>query len=194
MPQPTPSSGLSFNRELPGILVLFVVILGTQQLAFHFDEPVMEWLKLHSGTLGGESPWYLITHDFADGICALGALLLSLIVAAVTWRWWPNYSSTIVWISLALYGGDIGKAWIIYRVCPGLIDGQRITNRWLTFDSYLYDSDISRVQTVVIFTGILLAIGLSLAEWFVCRKLTCPTGPPQALKKQGEQDASSNGE
>ena len=99
----------------------------------------------------------------------------------------------MVWISLISYGGDIGQAWIIYRVCLGLIDDQRITNRWLTFDSYLYDADISRAQTVVAFAGIWLAIGLPSADRYFRRKLTCPTGPPKELKKQGEQDASSNG-
>ena len=82
---------------------------------------------------------------------------------------------------------------MIYRVCPGLIDGQRITNRWLTFDSYLYDADMSRAQTVVVFAGILLAVGLPLADRNIRRKLTCSTGPPKPLKEQGEQDASPNG-
>ena len=193
MPQPTSSSGHLYIREITGMLILFVVILGTQQLAFHFEKPVMEWLKLHGGIPGEDPPWYFITRDFADGICASGALLLTLIVAVVMWRWWPTYSIMMVWMPLISYGGDIGRAWIIYQACPGIIDGQRITSRWLTFDSYLYDADISRTHTLVRISSILLAIGLPLADRYIRRKLTRPSASPQALNKQGEQASSSNG-
>lgn len=186
MPQPLTSSGFSFIRKFSGMLTFFFVILGTQQLAFHFDEPVLEWLGLHSGSQEGEPPWYFITRDFADGICAFGALLLSLFFAVLTWRWWPTYSSMMVWIVLILYGGDIAQAWIIHQACPGLIDGQRITSRWLTFDSYTYDSDVFRARSLVRFACILLAIGLPLADRYIRRKLTRPTGSPQTLDKQAE--------
>ena len=193
MPKPTPSSGLPFIRELPGMFIFFVVILGTQQLAFYFKEPVMGWLNLHGGSPGEEPPWYFITRDFADGICASGALLLSLIVAVVTWRWYPTYSSMIVWMPLISYGGDIAQAWIIHQACPGLIDGQHITSRWLTFDSYFYDADISRAQSLIPFSGILLAIGFPFADRHIRRRFNRSTAPPQVINKQeGEQDASGN--
>ena len=175
------------------MFIFFAVILGTQQLAFHFKEPVMGWLNLHGGSPGEEPPWYFITRDFADGICASGALLLSLIVAVVTWRWYPTYSSMMVWMPLISYGGDIAQAWLIHQACPGIIDGQRITSRWPTFDSYLFDQDISRAQTLFSLIGILLAVGLPLADRYIRRKLTKPVRSPQADDKQGEQDATSNG-
>ena len=153
----------------------------------------MEWLKLHGGSPGEEPPWYFITRDFAEGICASGALLLTLIVAVVTWRWWSSYSSMMVWMSLISYGGDIVRAWIIYQACPGIIDGQRITSRWLTLDSYLNDADISRAHTLVRLSGILLAIGLPLVDRYIRRKFTRPSVSPQGLNKQGEQAGSSNG-
>jgi hypothetical protein len=90
--------------------------------------------------------------------------------------------------------GDIAQAWFIHQACPGLIDGQRTTSRWLTFDSYLYDSDISRAQSLVLFGGILLAIGLPLADRYIRRKFNRSNGSPQALiKEEGEQDAPFNG-
>jgi hypothetical protein len=179
-------------RELPGMFIFLMVILGTQQLAFHFQEPVMGWLSLHGGSPGEEPPWYFITLDFADGICASGALLLSLIIAVVTWRWYPTYSSMMVWMPLISYGGDIAQAWLIHQACPGIIDGQRITSRWPTFDSYLYDEYISRAQTLFGLSGILLAVGLPLADRYIRRKLTRPSGTPPAQDKHGEQDASGN--
>ena len=186
MPKQIPSTGLPFIRELPGMFIFFVVILGTQQLAFHFKEPVMGWLNLHGGSPGEEPPWYFITRDFAYGICASGALLLSLIVAVVTWRWYPTYSSMMVWMPLISYGGAIEKAWLIHLACPGIIDGQRITSRWPTFDSYLYDEDISRAQTHFGLIGILLAVGLPLADRYIRRKFARPAGSPQADDKEGE--------
>ena len=168
------------------MIIFFVVVLGTQQLAFHFDEPVLEWLNLPRGSPGDEPPWYFVTGDFADGICASGALLLSLFAAVVTWRWWPTYSSMMVWMPLISYGGDIAQAWIIHQACPGLIDGQLITSRWLTFDSYLRDSDISRARLFIGYGGIFLAIALPLADRYIRRKLTRPSGPPKTLNNQGE--------
>lgn len=190
MPQPTHSSGLSFTRELPGILVFLAVILGTQQLAFHFEEPFLERLDLLADRPGEDPPWYFITRDFASGIFASGAYFLSLLAAVATWRRWPTYSSMMVWSPLISHGSDIARAWIIYHACPGLMDGQRTTSRWPTFDSYFFDPDISRAQTLVPFGGLFLAIGLAWAERRFRRKPTRATGPAEAL---GEQNAPSNG-
>lgn len=152
----------------------------------------MERFALHGGSPGDAPPWYFITRDFADGICALGALLLSLLVAVVTWRWWPTYSSMMVWMSLISYGGDIAQSWIIHRACPGLLDGQRITSRWSTFDSYLNDPDISRAQTLVGLCGILLAIGLPLADRYIRCRLTRPTSSPRPHDEGGQQAVPPN--
>ena len=72
-------------------------------------------------------------------------------------------------------GAISGRLGLSIECVLAIIDGQRITNRWLTFDSYLYDADISRAQAVVVFAGILLAVGPPSADRYFRRKLTCPT-------------------
>ncbi|WP_395734856.1 hypothetical protein [Prosthecobacter sp.] len=157
--------------ELPGMILFFVVVIGSQYLAHAFQEPVMQWLGLHGGSPGDEPPWYFITRDFAEGICSAGALLLCVLVAVVAWRWWPSYAVMMVWMPLMWHGGNIGRSWIIYQACPGLLDGQRITTRWLTSQSYTYDHDIAGAKTLGSVSGFLLAIVLSLVSYHVRRRL-----------------------
>ena len=154
------------------MLIFFAVTVGSFYLASHFEEPVMERFALHGGSPGDQPPWYFITRDFAEGICALAALLLNLVVAVITWRWWPSYSSMMVWMSLLWDGGHIAKSLIIRQFCPGLLDGQRITSRWHTLNSYLNDQDIARAQTIVWFRDIVIAVALPLADRHIRRRLT----------------------
>ena len=131
----------------------------------------MDHFALHGGSPGEDPPWYFITRDFAKSIGSSVALLLSLVVAAFTWRWWPTYSSMMVWMSVLWQGGDIAQGWIIYRSCPGLLDGQRNTSRWSTFKSYLYDAEIDQVRTYVLAGALLLSFTLPLADRYIRRKL-----------------------
>ncbi len=124
----------------------------------------MQWLALHGGSPGDAPPWYFITQDFAEGICSLAVFLLSLGVAAAIWRWWSGYAGTIIWMSLIYHGGNISRSWIIYKSCPGLLDGQRITSRWPTFDSYLGDPQVALARTLVLGAGILLALVLAVVS------------------------------
>lgn len=142
------------------MIIFFVVTLGTLTLAHHFQEPVMERFALQGGSPGDAPPWYFITRDFAEGICAFGALLLSLVIAGVTWRWWPSYSSMIVWMSIIWHGGALIQSWIIYQSCPGILDGQRVTERWPTFDSYISDSGIWASKISVLIFAVLLSFAL----------------------------------
>ena len=171
MSQSSPSDNPSFTRELPGMLIFFVVVIGTLHLAHHYREPVMERFALHGGNPGEQPPWYFITRDFAEGICSLGALILSVVVAAITWRWWPSYSSMMVWMPLLWHGGHVAQSWIIYQSCPGLLYGQRSTTPWQTLDSYLHDAGIERAETLIQWSAVILAAALPLADRFVRRRL-----------------------
>ncbi len=169
MSQPLPEPLPSFVRksEFPGMLIFFIVVLGGQYLAYRLQEPVMQHYGLHGGGPGDAPPWYFITRDFAQGICSLGVLLLSLGIAAATWRWWPGYSGIIIWMSLMYQGGNIAQSWIIYQSCPGLLDGQRITSRWPTFHSYLGDPQVAQARTLVLVAGFVLALALSVASSYL---------------------------
>ncbi|WP_035613655.1 hypothetical protein [Haloferula sp. BvORR071] len=153
------------------MIIFLVTMLGTQQLSFSLREPVMNWLALHDGSPGQEPPWYFINRDFAEGICSSAALALSLLVAALSWRWWPDMAKMMTWFSLISNGGNVAKGWVIYRYCPGLADGQRSTTRWPSFDSYLNDPLIHRLQSMVLWGTMLffvvlpLAIGLMRKRW-----------------------------
>lgn len=157
--------------ELPGMILFFVVVIGSMYLAHAFQEPVMQWFGLHGGSPGDAPPWYYITQDFAEGICSAGVLLLCVLVAAVAWRWWPNHAVMMVWMPLMFHGGNISRSWIIHQACPGLLDGQRMTTRWPTFLSYLGDADIARARWLVLVTGLVLSIVLSMADLHVRRRL-----------------------
>jgi hypothetical protein len=74
------------------------------------------------------------------------------------------------------HGGDIAKGWIIYKSCPGLLDGQRNTSRWSTFNSYLYDAEIDQVRTYVLAGALLLSFTLPLADRYIRRKLKSKNG------------------
>ena len=167
------------------MLIFFAVAVGSLQLANHFQEPFMERFALQGGSPGDQPPWYFITRDFAEGICALGALSLSIVVAVITWRWWPSYSSMMVWMSFLWNGGHIAKSWIIGQSCPGLLEGQRITSRWHTFDSYLNDQGIARAQTLVWLSAIVIAVGLPLVDRYFRSRLTQKATCPQ--NEDGEQ-------
>lgn len=168
---PAPESISAVMRfELPGLLIFLIVLIGSLYAAHAFQEPVMQRFGLHGGSPGDAPPWYFITHDFAKGICSGGALLLSLLVAAVMWRWWPSYAAMLVWMPLLWLGLDVARSWIIYQACPGLLDGQRTTSRWPTFQSYLYDHDIARVNTLIMVGAVLLSVILSLVNVYVLHK------------------------
>jgi hypothetical protein len=165
MSQSSSSNNISFVRELPGMLILFVVVIGSLKLAYYFEDSVMERFSLIGGSPGEEPPWYFITRDFAEGICAAGALLSCLVVAAVSRRRWPDSSNMMIWMSVLWHGGAIVQSMIIYLYCPGILDGRRVTDRWHTFDSYLYDSGIWLSQTFVMIFAILLSFAPRIRGW-----------------------------
>lgn len=168
---PAPESIPAVKRfELPGMLIFLVVLIGSLYAAYSFQEPVMQWLGLHGGSPGNAPPWYFITQDFAKGICSGGALLLCLLVAVVMWRWWPSYAAMLVWMSLLWQGQDVARSWIIYQACPGLLEGQRSTSRWPTFQSYLYDHDIEWMNTAVMVGAVSLSVLFSLVNIYVFHK------------------------
>ena len=174
MNPPAPASEIPsavMRVELPGMLIFFVMIIGSLYAAQAFQEPVMQRLGLHGGSPGDAPPWYFITQDFAKGICSGGALLLCVLVAVVMWRWWPSYAGMLVWMPLLFLGQDVARSWIIYQACPGLLDGQRTTSRWPTFQSYLYDHDIAWANTAVMVGAVLLSVILSLVNVYVLHKL-----------------------
>ena len=153
----------SFRQQWPGMLIFFVVLLGGMLISFALQQPVMEWLSLTDGRPGQEPPWYFINRDFAEGICAAGALVLSLTVGVVVWRWWPIYAAMIIWMSLIWLGGHVAKAFIIFQHCPGLLDGQRNTTRWPDFESYINDPLIDGWQIGVILGSFLLSFVMARA-------------------------------
>lgn len=169
MSQPPPTdSPLSVRKlQLPGMLVFFIVVLGSLYLAHYFQEPVMQRFALHGGSPGDSPPWYFMTRNFAEGICSAGALLLCLLAAVASWRWWPSYASMMVWMPLLLHGGNITRSWIIYQSCPGLLDGQRITSRWPTYQSYVQDHDIARANLLIMISAVVLALVLPLADQYI---------------------------
>ena len=167
MNQSTSSNSVSFVRELPGMLIFFVVVVGSLKLAYYFEDSVMERFSLIGGSPGDEPPWYFITRDFAEGICAAGALLLCLVVAAVSGRWWPDSSNMMIWMSTLCHGGAIVQSLIIYLYCPGILDGRRVTERWHTFDSYLNDSGIWLGQVFVMIFAILLSFAPWIRGWLM---------------------------
>ena len=153
------------------MFLFFVVVLGSLYMAHWFQEPVMQRFGLNGGSPGDAPPWYFITRDFAKGICSAGTLLLCLLVAVASWRWWPSYAIMMVWMPLLWQGQDVARSWIIYQACPGLLDGQRTTSRWPTFQSYLHDHDIAWVNILVMVGAILLSFILSLVNAYVLHKL-----------------------
>lgn len=152
------------------MLVFFIFLIGSLYAAHAFQEPVMQRFGLHGGSPGDAPPWYFITQDFAKGICSGGALALCVLVAVAMWRWWPSYAAMLVWMSLLWQGQDVARSWIIYQACPGLLDGQRTTSRWPTFQSYLYDHDIAWVNTVIMVGAVLLSVLFSLVNVYVFHK------------------------
>lgn len=166
---PRPSAVRQF--ESLGMFLFFMVVLGSQYLAHALQEPVMQWFALHGGSPADEPLWYSITRDFAEGICSAGALLLCVLVAVVAWRRWPSYALMMVCMPLVFHGGNIGRSLIIYQACPGLLDGQRITTRWLTTRSYTFDHDIAWARALGTVSGFLLALVLALVSYLVRRRL-----------------------
>ena len=152
-------------------MIFFVVMFASLYVADSFGESVMKRYGLYGGSPGDAPPWYFITRDFADGFGAVIALSISLVAAVATWRWWPTYAAMMVWMALLWHGGAIAQSWIIHQSCPGLIDGQRITTRWLTYDSYLHDAGIDRIKTLIRWSAVLLAVALPLADRFIRRSL-----------------------
>lgn len=132
------------------MLFSFVTVIGTMILAHRLEEPVMNWLSLNGGGPGDEPPWYFITNHFVRGVCSLAALVVSLICAAVAWKKWPDSAGMMVWMPVLWHGGNIAESFIILRYCPGLLEGQRNTDRWPTFMSYLEDPLIDTTRSFIL--------------------------------------------
>lgn len=145
---------------MPGMVFSFVTLIGFMYLAHHFEAPVMRWLSLDNGTPGEEPPWYFITRDFAKGLCALGALLLSIVGSAFAWKKWPVSAAMMIWMPMIWYGGHIARSWIILHHCPGLLEGQRTTARWPTFASYLSDPLFESARTTILVGTFVMAFAL----------------------------------
>lgn len=152
----------SFKSQLPGMVFFFATIIGTMHLAHRFEEPVMNWFSLKGGTPGDEPPWYFITDHFARGVCSLGALVVSLICAAVAWKKWPQSAGMMLWMPFLWHGGNIAESFIILHYCPGLLEGQRTTDRWPTFMSYLEDPLIESAHTTILIGTLVMAFALPL--------------------------------
>ncbi|MFC5457319.1 hypothetical protein ACFQDI_20790 [Prosthecobacter fluviatilis] len=161
-PLPPESPSAAWKFELSGMILFFVVVVGSYRLANALREPVMQHFSLHGGSPGDAPPWYFITQDFAAGVGGAVALLLCLLAAVPMWRWWPSYAPMMVWMPLLWLGGGIAQSWIIFHACPGLLQGQRVTSRWPTFDSYLNDPGIAQANSLVM--GGALAMALLLPQ------------------------------
>lgn len=166
LPPPAPVQNPSsvWRSELPGMLLFFLVLMGSLYAAHALREPVMRHFSLHGGSPGDAPPWYFITQDFAKGLCSGGVLLLCVLAAAFMWRRWPAHAGMLVWMSLLWLGQDVVRSWIIYRACPGLLEGRRSTSRWPTFESYLRDDGIEWGNTGVLVGAVLLSVVFSLVQ------------------------------
>lgn len=150
----------TFWRNSPGMLLSLITVPGSIYAAYELEAPVMKWLALDGHSPAEDVPWYFLTQDLAGGICSLGALVLSLLIAAISWRKWRDYAEMITWMSLVYHGGNILKGLVILYYCPGLLEGQRNTTRYLTFDSYISDWLIRGVTLLTPLVVVIVSIAL----------------------------------
>lgn len=142
----------------------FGVTLGTLMLAHRLAVPIQTKLGLLGAQIGKDPPWYFIHQDFAEGVSSTIALLIAWTLALIFWRRFPLYTPMCIWMPWMSLAGKIAKAVIIYRECPGLLDGGAATTSWQTFDSYLKSPDISYYEATVRWTGGGLALVLAIAQ------------------------------
>lgn len=170
--------------KLGGMLLFLGVMIGSMLVVPVLQERVMQPFSLHGGSPGDAPHWhYFITRDFAKGIGSAAVLLLCVLAAAATWRWWPDYAGMMVWMPLIFLGGDAWRSWIIHQAWPGLLEGGRMATRWPNFESYLHDHEIAQAEMLVRVTGLALAGLLSVMNYHVQRRRALETA--RAQKDEG---------
>jgi hypothetical protein len=155
--KPEPDSP-SIRRELVAAALFFSVIIVMMKLAYASQDRVMRFLGFSGDQPGGDPPWYFIHQDFAQGLCAFCALIFTLTIVAFAWKALHRYAWTMIWMTWMMQGGSVLRSWIIYRSCPGLLEGDSATTSWTTFNSYLHDERVAFSHAAVLWSGFLLAI------------------------------------
>lgn len=163
-PAGPPDPELPNRLHLQGMIFMFVVTLGAQQIACQMQEVVQARLGLVWARIGEAPPWHYIHRDFAQGVSSGGALLLAWTAALLFWKRLQPYSSMCVWMPWFWLGGHVAKACIIFRECPGLLDGGSATTSWKTFDTYIDDPDIAFSHSAVLWSGMAMSIALSWSQ------------------------------
>lgn len=82
---------------------------------------------------------YLVRRDYLDGIGAGVALALSLVIAAISWKWSRREGVFFTWFSVLWLSPPIIKAAVIDSRCSDLMDAEHAKCGWATVEDYLYD-------------------------------------------------------
>jgi hypothetical protein len=153
------------------VLLLIVYFVGSN---WTFDEYVSHALGVpEDGAPGDAPPFYFLRHDFVRGVCAGAALLLTLVLVALTWKQYQPYSGMALWMAWLWLMPPIVDALIIYWRCPHLMDARRAVSGWNTFHEYLDDPFRRAAYWVTALFAVPLALFLS---WRYGRKKCSDAG------------------
>ena len=94
---------------------------------------------------GGDAPFWFLRQHVVDGVCAEVGMLLALLLAALTWKRYPRYSSTALWMGCLWSVPSVVDALIICCRSSNLMDPRRAATDWKTFDQWL-DDPLRRVS------------------------------------------------
>ena len=86
------------------MLIMFSATMLSYVIAYHSQAPVMSHFGFKDRFNAHGPPWDSITHEFAEGIGAMGAYGFNLVVALPIWRRWPAYAGIMIWMPLMSFG------------------------------------------------------------------------------------------
>jgi len=91
------------------------------------------------GSPGDDPPFSFLRQHFVQGVCAGAAVLLNLVLVALTWKRYQLFSGMALWMTWLWLMPPIVDALIIYWRCPHLLDARNAVSGWNTFHEWLND-------------------------------------------------------
>lgn len=141
------------------LLALWLAISSVTAFSLPFSNFLGDQVGLLPQTNPGlDPPLYFLGRDFLAGMAAVTTALITVPLAWIYWRKYPQYSRMIVWFTVLWLASKILVALDIGLRCRALFDRSEGCT-WKTFDEHLYSPFHQSISIIC------LVLGVALAKW-----------------------------
>jgi hypothetical protein len=155
-----------YNHKDECILVAcFFTVIPAFSWTFH--EYVQHWLNVPPGDTpgGSDSPLYFMRQDVVWGICSATAMLLSLVLVALTWKRFPQGSSHALWFSWLWTMPWVASGLVTLCRSSHLMDPQKATAGWATAHDYIADPIRHGAMILMMLTALAMSFLMRRYRW-----------------------------